>query len=196
MQIKNTFERYGVVAKGFHWLMALLIVVVLAIGLYMADMDNSPDKFRLYGLHKSTGIMVLFLAVFRLGWKLANVAPILPVHMRKIEVFLARCGHAALYMFMFVMPLTGWIMSSAAGFPVSVYGWFVLPDLIAPNKEIAQEIKELHELAAWVLMAIVSLHVIAALLHHVVHKDNILRRMLPFCKGSSYAQDSDVNVGC
>lgn len=178
--LKNTSEKYGSLAKFFHWLMFLLIATLLAVGFIMSDMENSPDKFFIYGIHKSTGIVVLLLAAIRLGWKFANVSPVLPAHMRNIEKLAAHAGHAALYVLMFAMPISGWMMSSAAGFPVSVFGLFTLPDLVPADKELRELFGEAHELLAFAIIAVVSLHALAALLHHFYHKNNVLRRMLPF----------------
>jgi cytochrome b561 len=177
--IKNTQQNYGSVAKTLHWLMFVLIAGLLIVGLIMTDMENSPDKFRIYGLHKSIGIVVLMLAAVRLMWKFINPAPILPTSMRAIEKLAAHAGHWILYGLMFAMPLSGWMMSSAAGFSVSVFGLFTLPDLVSADKELAHDLKELHELLGNGIMVMVVLHAAAALLHHFYHKDNVLIRMLP-----------------
>ena len=96
------------------------------------------------------------------------------------ERFLARFTHAALYVLLFAMPLSGWMMSSARGFPVSWFGFFTLPDLVAKNKSLYEALLTTHETLAWVLGAVVTLHVAAALKHHFMHRDDVLRRMLPF----------------
>lgn len=196
MCLKNTLQTYGVIAKIFHWLMAVLIIVLLAVGLIMADMENSPDKFKLIGLHKEIGIVVLFLASLRLGWKVLDVSPLLPESIGKIAQLGAKAAHFGLYTLMFAMPITGWLMSSAAGFPVSMFGLFIMPNLIAPDKAFGKDMNELHETLAWVLMGLIALHVMAALLHHFYYKDNILRRMLPNFRGKSDVKNSDINTGC
>jgi cytochrome b561 len=178
--LKNTIESYGLVAKFFHWLIFLLIATLLAVGFLMTDMENSPDKFFVYGIHKSVGITVLLLALIRLGWKMANVAPVLPSSLHQVEKFLAHAGHAFLYVLMIAMPLSGWMMSSASGFPVSVFGLFTLPDLVAPDKELKALLVDTHYLLAIVIIVVVSLHILAALTHHFYYKNNVLRRMLPF----------------
>jgi len=180
MSIKNTQHSYGVVAKTFHWLIFLIIAGLLTAGFIMTDMANGPDKFKIIGLHKSFGITVLTLAVLRLLWKSANTAPVLPAMLNVWEKYAAHAGHALLYVLMFAMPLSGWIMSSASGFPVSVFGLFTLPNLVAPDKELKHNMVELHSILAWVLIVMVSLHVLAALLHHYYYKNDVLRRMLPW----------------
>src|SRR5689334_2393960 len=122
--LKNTEQSYGSVAKFFHWAIFLLIAGLLTVGYIMTGMENGPDKFQLIGLHKSIGVTVLTLALIRLGWKLANVAPLLPDSLHRYEKLAAHTGHALLYMLMIIMPISGWLMSSAAGFSVSVFGLF------------------------------------------------------------------------
>ena len=191
MCFKNTLQTYGVVAKIFHWVMAVLIVVLLAVGLIMADMENSPDKFKLIGIHKEVGIVVLFLAALRLGWKVLDVSPLLPDSIGKLAQLGAKLLHLSLYALMFAMPITGWLMSSAAGFPVSMFGLFIMPNLVAPDKAFGKDMNELHETLAWVLIALIVVHLLAALLHHFYYKDNILKRMLPNLKGKNNVQNSN-----
>jgi|CXWL01.1.fsa_nt_gi cytochrome b561 len=192
MCFKNTLQTYGVVAKIFHWLMAILVIALLVVGLIMADMENSPDKFKLIGIHKEVGIVVLFLAALRLGWKVLDVSPLLPNSIGKLAQLGAKLLHLSLYALMFAMPITGWLMSSAAGFPVSMFGLFTMPNLVAPDKEFKHDMNELHETLAWVLIALIVLHLLAALLHHFYYKDNVLTRMLPNLKGKNNVQNSNI----
>jgi cytochrome b561 len=161
----------------------------------MTDMENTPDKFKVYGLHKSFGISVLTLVIIRLMWKAVNTAPLLPDTLRRFEKLLAHIGHAILYALLFAMPLSGWALSSASGFPVSVFGQFTLPDFVAPDNDAKHTYAEIHELLAYTLIVMIVLHVLAALLHHYYYKDNVLRRMLPFTKEGSHAS-SDRTTGC
>lgn len=196
MRFKNTPQFYGPVAKIFHWLLAVLVISMLAVGLIMSGMKNSPDKFKLIGLHKEFGIVVLCLVSLRLGWKVLNVSPLLPENLGKLAIVGAKTVHFLLYVLMFAMPLTGWLMTSAVGFPVSMFGWFLLPNLVAPDKEFANSMNQLHEIFAWALMGLVALHVAAALLHHFYYRDNILLRMLPNLRKRYHVQNSDINTGC
>lgn len=179
--LKNTESTYGSVAKTFHWLIFLLVAALLTVGFLMTGMDASPDKFKIYGLHKSFGILVLALMALRLGWRLINISPTLPDNMRRIEKLGAHAAHWALYALIIAMPLSGWMMSSASGFPVSVFGLAPLPDLVAADKVLKGILCDAHELLAYAIIALVTLHALAALLHHFYHKDNVLRRMLPWC---------------
>lgn len=179
MNWRNTAERYGAVAIGFHWIVAILVIALLAVGLVMTDMKPGPDMFKIYATHKSVGITVLTLAVLRLIWMLTNPHPAtLPTHQRWEKV-LAKAVHLFLYFSIIAMPLSGWVMSSAKGFPVSVFGWFTLPDFVAPDKDLAKAAGEFHEVLAYVLMAAILLHFSGALKHHLIDKDGTLRRMLP-----------------
>lgn len=201
MALKNTQYGYGSVAKGLHWGVAVAIIGMLAVGFIMTSMKTSPDMFKLYSLHKSTGILLLMVVGVRLLWKMVNVAPVLPPSIPKFERFLAHAGHFALYGLMFAMPLSGWVMSSAAGFTVSVYGWFTVPNLVEPNGELKALMVETHEVLAWMIIVMVSLHAGAALLHHFYSRNNVLRRMLPFVKEIKNdephtLQDSDTLTGC
>ena len=160
--------------------MAIVIIGLLALGLSLESYEKTPEFGTLIGLHKEFGALVLILVCFRLIWKLMNISPPLPDNMAKSLNLLAKLGHLALYGFMFALPLSGWILSNAAGHPVSVFGLFDLPNLVAPDKDFAHNVKELHELLADGLMVVLAAHTLAALLHHFYYKDNILRRMLPF----------------
>ncbi len=177
---RNTVERYGAVAQGFHWIVALCVIGLLAIGLYMTSLEpTTPSVFKLYALHKSVGIVVLTLAVLRLIWKLTNPHPqALPTH-AAWEKFLARLTHIFLYFAIIGMPLSGWIMSSAKNFPVSVFNMFTLPNLVGPSEEIARAAAQFHGVTAWALIAAITLHFAGALKHHVIDKDGTLRRMIP-----------------
>jgi len=159
-----------------------MIVCLLIAGMSMVLLPNSPLKFNVYRLHKSFGITVLALVLFRLWWKMRRKAPALPASLAPYERRLAYGGHALLYVLMLGLPLSGWLMSSAAGFGVSFFGLFNLPDLVEPERGLKSDMMELHETLAWVMILMLCLHVAAALMHHFVHKNDVLKRMLPFAK--------------
>ena len=182
MTWKNTAERFGVVAKSFHWLVAAIVICVIGVGLYMSDLDPSPLKFSLSFWHKSFGVTILALMVLRLVWRFANTQPAALENHKRWEKLLARAIHGGLYICLFAMPLSGWAMSSAKGFGVSVFGWFTLPDIVGENKELGEVLNEAHEIIADILIICIVLHFGGALKHHIVDKDSTLRRMLPFGK--------------
>ncbi len=186
MQLKNSEERYATITKLFHWVMALLILGMLVMGLKMVTLPMGPDKLWVYGIHKSTGIIILFLAFLRLSWRQVNYQPKIPEakgiapRIFKLMEFAAKTTHAMIYILFFAMPFTGWAMSNAYGFPVSVYGWFVMPNLVAPDKDLAKTLETIHDYGAYLLIALLVMHVGAALFHHFILKDIVLKRMLPF----------------
>lgn len=182
MAIRNTSESFGSIAKFFHWLIFLMILCMLILGFIMSDMPNGPDKLKLYGIHKATGITILGLVLLRLVWKYMNISPELPDGMDAWQRLAAKASHVVLYVLMLAMPLSGWAMSSAAGFPVSVFGWFTMPSLISPNRELVDVFKEAHEVIGYLIIIISLTHGTAALLHHFYYKDNVLTRMLPFVR--------------
>lgn len=180
MRIRNTIASYGAISKLFHWLIGLSIIALLCVGLYMEQMDASPDKWTLYGLHKATGMVVLFAVFARILWRMINVSPALPADMGRFERLGAHAGHFALYIFMLAMPLTGWAMSSAGGHKVTLYGLVEIPPLMAQNKALGGVFNTAHEYLGYALIALLVLHIGAALYHHFLRKDNVLRRMLPW----------------
>lgn len=176
MRIKNTNDRFGFVTISLHWVMAFLIIGLLALGLYMVRLPISLEKLKLYGWHKEFGFLVLFLAVFRLVWRVSNVLP--ELELPWLEKLAARAMHWAFYIFMFAMPVSGWLVTSSAGLPASFFGWFTLPDLVAANEEHRLFFAWVHEWLGYALIAAIALHAAAALKHHFINKDNILRRMM------------------
>lgn len=180
MQLQNTLTGWGTISKTFHWLIVGLIIVQYTLAEIAEDLPLGLEKFRTLALHKSFGITILTLAVLRLAWRWMNPTPELPNTLKPYERVLARFTHFALYLLLFAQPITGWMMSSAANFPVSYFGWFTLPNLLAPDKELQHLLHEVHENLFRILVALAVLHVAAALKHHFWLKDDVLKRMLPF----------------
>lgn len=177
MCVRDTLTSYGLISKLFHWGMALLVISLICVGLYMDSMPLGPEKLKLYGLHKSFGVLVLMLAVLRIGWRFSAKSPML-LGMPRWMMLAARSTHASLYALLFLMPLSGWAMSAAAGFPVSFFGLFLLPPLVGPDNEMKHIYAEAHEYMAYLLILIIVVHASAALWHHFVRRDDTLRRML------------------
>ena len=175
-------SRYTHTAIFLHWLVALALAATFALGFYMADLPLSPNKLKLYSWHKWAGVTLLAVVVIRLAWRLTHRPPEFPPGMSHLAQLAAHTGHWVLYALMLLIPVSGWLMSSAAGRPVVWFGVLQLPDLIGVNKDLAGQIKEVHETAAWLLLVLVGLHTAAALKHHFVDKDSVLARMLPFLK--------------
>ena len=174
-------ERYSGPAIGAHWIIALLILVAWPLGVYMHELALSPLKLKLYSYHKWIGITVLLLFVPRILWRLTHRPPA-ALPMPAWQHMIAEGTHHLLYLLMFLVPLSGWLMSSAKGFQVVYFGVLPLPDLVAKNAELGDLLEEVHEALNWGLFALVGLHVAGALKHQIIDRDGTLRRMLPFGK--------------
>lgn len=178
MKTSPPSSRYSGVAIAFHWLLALLIVGTFSVGLYMHELPFSPTRLKLYNWHKWAGVTILALSALRLLWRLTHrTPPDLP--MPAWQRLAAHGAHWALYALFFLVPLAGWAYSSAAGFPIVVFGVLPLADLVAPDRALAEVLKERHALLAFALAAVVLLHVVAALKHHFIDRDGLLDRMRP-----------------
>lgn len=168
---------YTPVAKGLHWLMAALILGLAALGIVMHEMPLSPLKLELYAWHKWFGVTVFLLAWLRLAWRLTHRPPALPATLSAPLQRLAHAGHALLYVLMIVIPLSGWLMSSAKGVQTVWFGIVPLPDLLGRDRELGDLLQLAHKLLNLLLLLTLAGHVLAALWHHFVLKDDTLRRM-------------------
>ena len=168
---------YTRTAKALHWLMAVLIIGLLALGLYMHELPLSPRKLQLYAWHKWAGVTVFFLLWLRLAWRVAHRPPPSPAAMPALLRQMAGAGHALLYVLMLLIPVSGWLMSSAKGVPTVWFGLWPLPDLIGPDRQWGLWLQQTHQVLNLVLMLTLAGHVGAALWHHFVLKDDTLRRM-------------------
>jgi cytochrome b561 len=172
--------RYTAVAQIVHWVVAALIVTQFTLAQMAKELPLGGRKLELLARHKSVGMTVLMLAVLRLAWRLFNKAPPLPSGMSKLERLGALISHWGLYTLIFLMPITGWLMSSAKNYSVSWFHLFTWPNLIAPNEQAFDILKNVHDGLAKILFAVAIVHVLAALKHHFWNKDDVLKRMLPF----------------
>jgi cytochrome b561 len=181
----KTAARYGTVAMILHWLIAAAIIGMLIVGKYMHELDdNSAAKFALYQLHKSTGITILVLTVFRIVWRLLHPVPPLPAGMPVWERWAAHGSHFLLYAFMLGLPLSGWLRVSTdrMGIPTLWYGLFEVPHFPVVSDRLTHWMHEVHELMGDALIILLIVHVGAALKHHFWDRDNVLKRMLPFTR--------------
>ena len=173
-------SRYSNVAIALHWAMAVLLIANLVMGLLFDRIEHAdkPLFFTLVQFHKSTGITILALAVVRLLWRLMNPPPPLPDHMTSTERVLATLSHWGFYFLMFALPLTGWAMVSSGKlvFPMFWYGLFEIPTLPVPK---GWNYHGAHGFLGWVVLALIVLHVAAALKHQYFDRDNIFARMWP-----------------
>lgn len=171
--IKNTNDSYGSVTKFLHWFMAIAIILLLIIGYFLEDL-------KIYKLHKAMGFVVLILAIFRLCWRLINPVPGYDNSFPKLMAFAGHMAHYFLYLLMVAMPLSAFIASNAALKPVSFMFLFDMPSFFdKKNMELAKFMMEIHGILAVVFIVIISAHVLAALYHHFIRKDNVFIRMWP-----------------
>lgn len=179
-QLINTYSLFSIL---LHWLLALGLIGLFAVGLFMADLPISPLRLKLFNWHKWAGICVLVLSAVRLLWRITHQPPPLPVEiqhgMHAWQQNAHRATQWAMYALFFVVPLVGWAYSSAAGYPVVVFGVLPLPDFVLADKALAELIKPWHELTAFSLAGLVLVHVSAALKHQWLDKHALLQRMLP-----------------
>ena len=177
--------RYHGFSILLHWVLGATLVAVFALGSYMADLPFSPQRLKLYSWHKWAGVCILVLSLLRLVWRLTHRPPALPASIADAMPGWQRAAHQAthhgLYLLFFAVPLIGWAYSSAAGFPVVLFGLLPLPDFVPVDKALADTLKEAHELAANAMLGLVLLHVAGAL-KHAIARDGLLQRMNPFGK--------------
>lgn len=171
-------SRYGATAMALHWVLGAAIVAALCVGWYMTGLPFSPQRLKLYNWHKWAGVSILALSALRLLWRLYKKPPA-DLAMPAWQAIAAHATHWALYALFFAVPLAGWAYSSAAGFPIVWFGLLPLPDLVSPDKSLAETLKLVHKFLTYGLAALVLAHVAAALKHHFVDRDGLVQRMLP-----------------
>lgn len=180
--LKNTFDRYGSLSKVLHWAMAVMIVALVAVGFYMTGLEKEdPSRINIYNLHKAVGALTLFLLVIRVAWLRASPAPELPRVFSSTEKLVTQSVRSLLYLFMALVPVSGYVMSTAAGYPVHFFGLFDLPLLFEKSKAVADFAHEAHEILGYAILAFVVLHAAAAIKHRLLNgggEADVLQRML------------------
>jgi cytochrome b561 len=181
LQLANSRERWGSVAKAFHWTIVALILAQFWLAQRADSLPLGLAKLAALARHKSVGITILTLALLRLLWRWSQrESPPLPADLRPWERALAGVTHVGLYAALFALPLTGWAMSSAKNYPVSWFSLVTLPDFIEPDEGRFELLRTVHGVLAAALVALAALHVLGALQHHFIRRDSVLLRMLPF----------------
>lgn len=174
----NEEQKYTVTARGFHWAVALLVLSLLPIGWYMGDLPRGIEKFRFVEMHKSFGLLLLALMIGRTAWRAFNPPPPLSDDLPAWERRAAKLTHWALYGLVFLQVFAGMSLVWTANSPLSFFGLLTLPAPIAPDKELHELLEEVHETVARLIALLALLHIGAALRHHFILKNTILRRML------------------
>ncbi len=190
-------DQYTAIAKALHWIIALMIIVQIPAGIWMHAMAFSDTKFLMYQMHKSFGLVVLTLSLFRLYWRLTHRPPALPSGMKGWERLGAQFSHIAFYVVIIGIPLTGWLMVSASTTGIDTKLFFVIPipHWPVPVSEASEEFfTAAHEWIAKATIGLIFLHVGAALKHHFKDRDDVLTRMLPAHLQQKLAQGSSASA--
>jgi len=180
--LRNSATHYGAIAKTLHWLIGLLFIGQWILGLASQQVDDPALQFDLYQWHKSFGMLLLALVALRIVWTLASLHPALPASMTSLEQRAARAAHLLLYGALVALPITGWLVASASplGIPTFAFNRVVIPPLPIARSDAAEALwSTVHATIAYAAAALVALHIAAALYHHLIRRDEVLRRMLP-----------------
>jgi cytochrome b561 len=179
----NTESRYGAVAMLLHWGMALLLVGLIVVGWYMVwlpDVGFDKEKITLILTHKSLGMLAVLLAAVRIAWRVASPLPQLAQGIPDWQQVIARFAHLCFYALMLALPITGWLMSSAGGYPVYLFVLYGrMPDFIGLDPYLFELLREVHLWLSHAMVVLLVVHMTAALGHHLVLKDDTLEKMLP-----------------
>jgi len=179
----NGPKGYGIVSKAFHWLIAALVIVQCILGIYAHSLPVSLERLIVLARHKSVGMTIFALMLPRVAWILYSPPPKMPPSNYYILHSLgARIGHLLFYALLLSLPIVGWLSSSASNLTVSWFGLFSLPNLIGPDKHLAHWLVFTHQTLAWMLIVLIIIHILAALWHQLIAKDDVMFRMLPFKK--------------
>ncbi|HSN52974.1 MAG TPA: cytochrome b [Woeseiaceae bacterium] len=177
MALANTRFEYGAVAKWLHWLVALGILALVILGLLQSDMDSGPQRSAIRELHGSIALLVLVLMILRLGWRWSNVTPAHPHGVPGWQRASAALVHAAIYLAVFVQLVSGAMAVATGGKPLAFFGLFSIPLPVAEDHDRHELWEEVHEAGWMAIAALVAVHVLAALYHHFILKNDVLRRM-------------------
>jgi cytochrome b561 len=178
--LTDTNTQYGVVAKVTHWMMFALIAAQFIVAWSMPAIHRGTQPEFWIGLHLSLGALLLVLTLFRLAWRVTHAAPAPIPGMPNWQRRLAGATHALIYFILLAMPITGWAAASVRGWRVTLFGLFALPELLPKGTSIGFRAGDVHaDILSWVLLAIVGLHICAALYHRFIRRDGVLQRMMP-----------------
>ncbi|SDW39174.1 cytochrome b [Marinobacter mobilis] len=179
MELRSTHSRYGLAQIAMHWLVAITVFGLFFLGDYMVDLGYYDPWYRSAPhVHKSIGLLLLLLMVVRLVWRWLNPAPAPLASHRQWEVKLAHIAHAVLYLLIFTGLVSGYLISTADGSSIAVFDWFEVPSVTGQVKQLEELAGKVHRWCAWSLVGLAVLHALAAIKHHVVDRDETLRRML------------------
>ncbi|WP_092389470.1 cytochrome b [Halopseudomonas salegens] len=179
MQLKNTSLTYGWIAIGFHWLVAVTVIGLAVLGLWMTDLTYYSPYYRSAPFwHKSIGVSLVLVLLLRLIWRWCNPRPAHIAAHKGWEKRLAGLVHGLLYLLLVVIVISGYLISTANGQGIDVFGWFTLPALVSGLPEQADRAGFVHYWLAITVLVLAGIHALGALKHHFIDRDNTLRRML------------------
>ena len=204
MTLKNSVGRYTGVAIALHWLIALLIISLLILGKFMTSLDEAdPLRFSLTQWHKSFGITILLLTLARIIWRMSHKPPALPDHIRGWQKFSSGLTHFLIYFLMLGLPISGWIMVSASPLNLSTILFEVIPlphlpvlASLANKAQISDLFHEVHAISSSIMIALLVLHIGAALMHQFVQRDSVMERMAPRWKSKETKEGLGLIAGC
>ncbi|MDX8390376.1 MAG: cytochrome b [Mariprofundaceae bacterium] len=181
MILKNTRDRYGLISIITHWLMAIVVFGMFGLGLWMVELNYYDNWYHdAPYIHKSIGMLLLFMLVFRLVWRLINIRPELMGE--SWEKVVALSVHRSHYVLLFIMMISGYLIPTAAGVGIDVFGWGTVPASLSFDKKTTDLMGVIHLYVAWAVMGLAAAHAGAALKHHLIDKDQTLLRMLGWVK--------------
>jgi cytochrome b561 len=187
MLLKNSPDRWGGISIALHWITAIFVIGLCCVGLIMTNLPTGAFKMQVYGLHKSFGLTVLALTLFRLLWRLLSKVPETLANTPRWQRMAASATHSLLYLLLLFLPLSGWLYNSASGFPLKYFGLFKIPKLSGFDRHLKSLAGDAHETLFYVLALVLLIHALAALKHHYLDKDTTLSRMLPNSRKSNGA---------
>lgn len=180
MQLRNTKTSWGEIAKAFHWAIAVLALFLVAHGWWMTHLVQRAGRLTQYQLHSAIGYDLLLLLALRLAWRAIEPAPPLPANLERWERIAARSGHVLLYLLMLGVSVSGWVLVGSFSRPIdaALLGFIPVPALASgPNRSLHEAMEGAHKILSYALLALVAVHVAAALRHHFIRKNDVLRRM-------------------
>jgi cytochrome b561 len=172
-------DSYSGIAKLLHWIIALSVLIMVPIGLIMGRIASGDVQNLLYHLHRSFGVLVLALMLVRLLYRVVNSAPPPEPTLTGLQRAVSHLVHLALYALIIAQGLIGWVATSAYGADIWVFGLFIMPNLVAKDQSLAEPLFAVHDVLGFVVAGLLAMHIGAALFHHFIRKDGVLRRMLP-----------------
>jgi cytochrome b561 len=185
MTYGNRTDHYPTTSKLLHWLIAVCVLATAPVAITMTRVGEGPTQNALFNFHKSLGVLILILMILRLTNRLAVGAPIADPGIAPWQKAASAAVHTSFYVLLLAMPIVGYIANSAFGAPTPFFGLFNVPPIIEKNESLAKPLFTIHRSVGWLVILLVLTHASAALYHHFIRGDNVLRRMLPRAMGGS-----------